>query len=204
VGKKRFGPPIISWGVLLLFSLTAIPASASGRGKITGTTKVRGVKNPQDVVIYIEKVEGQFQPPKTPVVLDQIKLTYIPHVLVVLVGSTIEFRNSDNVVHNVRTLQKRGVPFNILIPRNRKLRRTLKEEGIVTLLCDIHTEMSAYVVVAQNPFFTKPDDQGNYRIENVPPGTYTLVAWHEKRKSQKKEIKVPNGGEVRVNFELRR
>ncbi len=73
----------------------------------------------------------------------------------------------------------------------------------MTLLCDVHPEMSAFVVVTQNPFFVKVDGKGNYLIENVPPGTYTLKAWHEKAKADGKEVKVSEGAKARVDFELR-
>ncbi|MFQ5851221.1 MAG: carboxypeptidase regulatory-like domain-containing protein [Candidatus Binatia bacterium] len=204
MSKEKFGPPMLAWGVLFFFSLTAIPAWAGGTGKVTGTARARGVKNPADVVVYIEKVEGKFQPPKSPVRIDQIKRTYVPHVLGALVGTTIEFHNSDNDLHNIHARQRRRKLFNFGILPKRKIRKKLKRVGLVTLLCDVHPEMSAYVVVTQNPFFAKPDNQGNYRIENIPPGTYTLVAWHEKRKSQSRKIKISEAGEVRVDFDLRR
>lgn len=200
--KKKFGPSILSLGVLL-FCLTAMAFPADGAGGITGTVRTRGVKNPGDVVVYIEKVESQFQPPKTPVPIDQIKRTYVPHVLAVLVGSEIEFRNSDNDLHNIHARQGGRKLFNFGIPFQAKVRKTLKKQGIVTLLCDVHPEMSAFIVVTQNPFFAKPDEKANYTIENVPPGTYTLRTWHEKLKPQSKEVKVSEGSNVRGDFELR-
>jgi plastocyanin len=172
-------------------------------GGITGSVRARGVKNPADVVVYIEKVEGQFRSAETPMAIDQIKRTYVPHVLAVLVGTEVEFLNSDNELHNVRARQSKTELFNISIPPQRKSRRTLKQEGIVTLLCDVHPEMSAYIVVTQNPFFTKPDEKGNYRIGNVPAGTYTLKAWHEKLKPQSKEVKVSGESKAHLDFELR-
>lgn len=201
--KTKFGPPIFLWGALLFFASTANPGQADGAGVITGTVRTRGVKNPGDVVIYIEKVEGQFQPPKTPVPIDQIKRVYVPHVMAVLVGTEVEFRNSDKDLHNIHARQGGRKLFNFGIPFQRKVRKTLKKEGIVTLLCDVHEEMSGYIVVTQNPLFAKPDDKGNYAIENIPPGTYTLKTWHEKLKPESKEAKVSEGSKVRVDFELR-
>lgn len=202
--KEEFGPPILPWGLLFGLFLIAIPIPADGAGGITGTIRTRGVKNPGDVVVYIEKVEGQFQPPKTPLPIDQVKRTYVPHVLAVLAGSEIEFLNSDdNDLHNIHARQAGKKLFNFGIPPRQKIRRTLKQQGIVTLLCDVHPEMSAFVVVTQNPFFAKPDEKGNYTIENVPPGTYTLKAWHEKLKLESKEVRVSEGGKARVDFELR-
>ena len=94
--RKKLGPPVASWGVL--FYLIVIPGLAMGAGGISGSVHTRGVKNPTDVIVYVEKVEGQFQSPKAPVQIDQIKLTYIPHVLAVLVGSEVEFLNGDEIV----------------------------------------------------------------------------------------------------------
>lgn len=199
--RKKLGPPVASWGVL--FYLTAIPGLAIGAGGITGTVAARGVKNPADVIVYIEKLKGQFHPPKEPVQVDQIKRTYVPHVLGVLAGTEVEFLNSDNEMHNVHARQAGRQIFNIGILRQRKARRILNEEGVVTFLCDVHPEMSAFIMVAQNPFFAKVDEKGNYSIENVPPGTYTLKAWHEKAKAEGKEVKVSDGSNARVDFEMR-
>ena len=200
--RKKLGPPVASWGVL--FYLAALPGLAIGAGGISGSVHTRGVKNPTDVIVYVEKVEGQFQSPKATVPIDQIKRTYVPHVLAVLVGSEVEFRNSDNDLHNIHARQGGRKIFNFGIPFQQKVRKALKQEGIVTLLCDVHPEMSAFIVVTQNPFFAKVDDKGNYSIENVPPGTYTLKAWHERLKPEGKEVKVAEGGNARVDFELRR
>lgn len=199
--RRKLAPPVASWGVL--FCLTALPGLAIGAGGISGSVNARGVKNPTDVIVYIEKVEGQFQPPKAAVPVNQIKLTYVPHVLAVLVGTEVEFLNSDNEMHNVHARQAGRQIFNIGILRQRKARRILNEEGVATFLCDVHPEMSAFIVVTQNPFFAKADEKGNYSIENVPPGTYTLKAWHEKAKAEGKEVKVSEGSNARVDFELR-
>ncbi len=193
-------------GLLVLvavLSFISVPAKTEATGAITGTVRARGVKNPTDVVVYIEKVQGQFQPPNSPVQIDQIKRAYVPHVLAVLVGTEIEFLNSDNELHNVHARQNRRELFNIGIPPQRKSRRILKEEGVVTLLCDVHPEMSAFIVATQNPFFAKPDEKGNYTIENAPPGTYQIRAWHEKLRPESKEVKVSAGSRVQVDFELR-
>jgi len=199
--RRKLGPPGASWGVLIY--LAALPGLAIGAGGISGSVHTRGVKNPTDVIVYVEKVEGQFQSPKATVPIDQIKRTYVPHVLAVLVGSEVEFRNSDNDLHNIHARQGGRKIFNFGIPFQQKVRKVLKQEGIVTLLCDVHPEMSAFIVVTQNPFFAKVDDKGNYSIENVPPGTYTLKAWHEKAKAEGKEVKVSEGSNARVDFELR-
>lgn len=202
INKKEPGFQALVFVTLSFLSL-AVSGEGGVAGEITGTARARGVKNPADVVVYIEKIEGHFQVNRAPVPVDQVKRTYAPHVLAVLVGTEIEFLNSDNELHNVHARQNRRELFNISIPPQRKARRILREEGVVTLLCDVHLEMSAFIVVTQNPFFAKPDEKGNYTIENVPPGTYTLKAWHEKLKPQSKELKVSEGSEIRADFELR-
>jgi len=187
----------------LSLSSVAAPGERGRTGEVTGTVRAQGVKKLADVVVYIEKVQGQFQATGTPVAVDQVKRTYIPHVSAVVVGTEIEFLNSDNEMHNVHARQNQTQLFNVGILPQRKARRILKGEGVVTLLCDIHPEMSAYILVLQNPYFARPDEKGNYTIGSVPPGTYTLRAWHEKLKAQTMEIKVTEGGKVTADFELK-
>lgn len=191
--------------LFLISFLVILFVQTAWAGKIVGTAKARGVKNPTDVVVYVERVDGQSRPAKASVVIDQTKLTYIPHVTAVLAGTEIEFRNNDNDLHNIHARQGGKKLFNFGILPQQKVRKNFKQEGVVTLLCDVHPEMSAYVVVTQNPFFAKVGKDGSYSIENIPSGTYKLIAWHEGLPSQIKDIKISGvAGEVRVDFELRR
>ncbi len=198
--KGRAYPLAMAWASLLLL-LPAVGRAGTIKGKVTA----RGARDNSDAVIYIEKIPNKtFPAAKEPVALDQINLTFTPHVLPVLVGTTVSFPNSDEVRHNVFSPSppKR---FNLgTYPRGVTRTVTFDKPGEVALLCNVHAEMSAYVVVVETPYFAVTAKDGSYTIKNVPPGKYTLRTWHERLKSQTKEIEVRGDAPVTVDFESSR
>lgn len=156
-------------------------------------------------VVYVEATAGKtFPAPAERIVIDQKGLLFQPHVAAVQVGATVEFLNSDKVAHNI---------FWPAISGNKKLSHNLgtwpsgqKREfkfdtaGVVPLLCNVHPEMSAYIVVAPTPFFALTDADGNYKIAGIPEGDYTVSAWHEGMKVQSKPVKV--AGAASADFSL--
>ena len=158
-------------------------------------------RNP--AVIYIENVTGrQFTPRATTPVMDQENLIFIPHVLPVLVGSTVDFPNNDTVRHNVFLPPKSTKPFSLgTYPAGEVKQVVFDKVGVVPLLCNVHAEMSAYVVVLQNPFFALTDKDGAVSLGNVPEGEYVLTFWHEDLKSISKPIKVTQSQITEVRFE---
>jgi len=206
IGERSLKP--IQWLpcvlAALLYLLISIPAAAQQAGTITGTIKARGVPHSGDVVVYVEEAKGEFSPQSEPLVIHVKKMNFIPRVLPVLVGSSIRFANSDMMQHHAMGIQKRKTVFDLPLPHGFSKPVVLGELGPVAILDNQHPEMSAYIVVLQNPFFAKTDDKGNYILENVPPGTYTLKAWHDRLKPESKEVKVSGGSKTRVDFELRR
>ena len=187
--------------LVLLFPAT----SEAQSGSITGKVRARGMRHNGDAVVYIEKIPGRsFSPPKIPVAIDQRNLTFIPHVLPVLVGTTVAFPNSDEVRHNVFSASpvKR---FNLgMYPQGMAKRITFDQPGVADLLCYVHSEMSAYIVIVETPYFAVTDEDGRYMIENVPPGKYVLKVWHDRLKSQSKEIQVPVDSRVHTDFDLKK
>lgn len=181
-------------------------ASSTMAGTITGKVKVRGLRNPKNVVVYIDRVEGDFKPPKEPAKMDQIKMVFVPHVLPIVAGTTVEFHNSDPVLHNVFTPDACAEKFNLGTWGAGEVRSyTYKEGGCVSvILCNVHPEMEAWVVVLQNPYFYKTRKDGLFTIENVPAGRYTLKVWHEKAKGPAQQVTVPEKGKVTVNFKMKR
>ncbi|MEK6572102.1 MAG: methylamine utilization protein, partial [Bacteroidota bacterium] len=161
-------------------------------GEIKGSVKVLGVKGLEHVVVYIEKVEGKtFTSPQKNPVIDQVSMTFTPHVLPILIGTTVDFPNSDSTRHNVFSPSKTK-KFNLgTYPAGITKRVLFDKPGVVSLLCNVHPEMSAFVVVLQNPYYAKPDKMAKYTISNVPPGKYTLIVWHPKLKSKQLGIVVP-------------
>jgi len=176
---------------------------ADGGGSLVGTV-TWGPQRLNNVVVYIEKVEGTFRPPEEAAVMDQKNLTFVPHVLPILIGTTVDFVNGDGVLHNLHAFLERETLFNIAMPKFlKKKSMAFQREGVVLLLCDVHQEMSAYIVILQNPFFALTDERGEFAIRDIPPGSYTLRTWHEKLKPQSRQVQPKEGDEIKVDFQLR-
>ena len=136
--------------------------------------------------------------------MDQRNETFIPHVLAIVAGTTVDFPNGDRTYHNVFSLSKPRV-FDLgryAAGRSKSVR--FDKPGIVRVFCEIHSHMSAYILVFAHRYFAVTDDDGQYRIENVPPGSYTVVAWHEALDPESRRVTVPESGDVDLNFLLNR
>lgn len=191
--------------VVCLTIITSVQAVlAADTGTLKGKVSCARVKHSGDTIIYIEKVNGTFIPPEQHAVMDQQNLVFVPHVLPIMVGTSVDFPNSDVVRHNVFSPPGSSNPFN-LGTYDVGVTKTVSfpNAGEVPLLCNVHAEMSAFVVVLENPYFTITDKTGAYTIENVPPGKYTLTTWHEKLRSQPQEVNVEAEKTVEVNFALK-
>ncbi len=136
--------------------------------------------------------------------LTQEKCEYVPHVQTAVVGQSLEIKNSDAILHNIHAYdEKRGTIFNWAQPiQNQENKRKLKEEGVMSVRCDVHGWMQAYVVVSPHPFAAVTGDDGSFRIEGVPPGSYKLRAWHEGMGQFDKDVVVQSGSEATVNFDV--
>ena len=135
--------------------------------------------------------------------LDQKNQTFVPHVLAIVAGTTVDFPNSDRIYHNVFSLS-RAKSFDLgryAAGRSQSVR--FDRPGIVRVFCEIHSHMSAFILVFPHRYFDVTDDEGRFRIDHVPPGTYTLVAWNESVPQTTRRIVVPDSGsDVEVNFVL--
>jgi plastocyanin len=182
--------------IALFLSLVAAGQIAVA-GDVKGKIQCKGVKDSRDAVVYLENVPGQFPAPTKDLEIDQIKMTFIPHVLPVLVGQVVKFLNSDSVLHNVYTPSKAGDRFNLgSWPKGQTKPYTFSKPGEVRLLCNVHPEMEAWVIVLANPYFAKTGPDGSYTIANAPAGKYTLKIWHEKAKFASIEVTVAATGSV--------
>lgn len=156
-------------------------------------------------VVYLEAApRGAFeQSDGGRAVMDQRNETFVPHVLAVTTGTTVEFPNSDRIYHNVFSLSK-SRPFDLgryAVGRAKSVR--FDRPGIVRVFCDIHSHMSAFILVFSHPFFALTDAEGRYRIDNIPPGTYNVIAWNEGLTSEPKTAAVPAGAVTELDFSLR-
>ena len=171
-----------------LFLPTVVTAA-----NIEGQVLVKTARDSANAIVYIDKIPGKkFTPPSGPVTLDQVNLTFTPHVVPVIVGTTVAFPNSDEIRHNVFSP---GPPrFDLgTYPQKTTKFHLFDTPGVWTLLCNVHAEMSAYVVVTETPYFARTDKDGRFVLKDVPPGTYTLKVWHEKTKPASLPIEVGAG-----------
>lgn len=167
-------------------------------GDIKGTVSVQGLRSAQDIVVYVDAIPGKhFDAPAQHVVVDQRKMTFVPHVAVVLQGTTVDFLNSDPVGHNVYWPSISGnkkLAHNLgTWPKGERKSFQFNNLGVASLLCNVHPEMSGYVVVVATPYFAVADKDGSFEIKNVPPGTYTLKTWSEEGKPTTQSITVGSG-----------
>jgi len=155
-------------------------------------------------MLWPDKGKGKKRTPKARVI-EQREKTFLPHITAVPVGSTISFPNFDGLYHNVFSLSKTKT-FDLgryAVGRSKSVR--FDRPGIVRVFCDIHSHMSAFILVFAHRYFSLTDTDGTYRLDNVPPGTYTVVAWNESAPLESRRVVVPDaGGEVEVNFALGR
>ena len=159
----------------------------------------------QNVFVYIQKglPAGKTYPaPKKPALLDQQRSMFRPRIQGLFVGQDFAMRNSDPIIHNVRSLSQENRPFNIAQPAGTpdRLKRFSDKEGPIELRCDFHRWMRAYIFVMEHPFFAITDAKGRFHIKNLPPGEYTLATWHESFGENKKTIKVGVAGLKEVTF----
>ncbi|MBI3028521.1 MAG: hypothetical protein HYY64_03310 [Candidatus Rokubacteria bacterium] len=136
----------------------------------------------QDAVVFLKKVEkGKAwpKPAQTPA-LENLKCDFVPHVQVVAVGSDLEIVNSDNVLHNTHGFLDRVTVFNLAMPnQGQRIKKPLKRPGLVRVECDAHGWMLGWVYVVENPYYAVTAKDGAFALKDVPPGSYTLVAWQE-------------------------
>jgi hypothetical protein len=152
----------------------------------------------QNVFIHVKEGLSSdliYETPTTPIVLDQEGCRYEPHVFGVFVGQPVEIRNSDPTLHNVHAIPKTNDEFNFgQQPGVPPMTRTFDEPEIgVSFRCDVHGWMRSYANVVTHPFFAVTKADGTFEIKGLPPGTYTIEAWHERLGAQTQQITVSEG-----------
>lgn len=192
----------MSFNRIATLALSASLVSSLGlAGSLTGT--VGGGKG--SAVVYVNAIPGKtFDPPAKHATMDQKGLKFQPHVVVVLVGTTVDFLNGDKVQHNI---------FWPSINGNKKMSHNMgtwptgeirsfkyTQPGVVPLLCNVHPEMSGYIIVTPTPYFAEADASGNYKIDNLPDGQYTVSAWKEGKKVVSKPVTVSGNAKLDFSF----
>lgn len=171
-------------------------------GDIHGKVAAHGVRNSADAVVYLDRIAGKtFPPPSEHAKIDQKKMQFTPHVLPVLEGTTVDFLNSDALLHNVFSPDACADRFNLgTWPQGQVKSFTFKKECFASLLCKVHPEMDGFVASLPTPYFAVSSADGSYHIKGVPDGTYTVKVWHPKLKPAQKSVTVK--GSTEADFEI--
>ena len=188
----------------------------SRRGRSPATNNSQAPVNElENIVLYLEpqfrnshsltgNPEAEFDNPhsaRNPSIR-QVNETFVPHVLPITEGTTVNFPNSDPFFHNVFSLSS-AKSFDLgRYPKSQVRSVKFERPGIVKVFCHIHSHMSAVILVFDHPHFSVPDSAGRFYMSPVPPGVYTLVAWHERLKPRKKSVTITPDGETVVDMVL--
>jgi plastocyanin len=152
-----------------------------------------------DVVVYVDGARTKPKPAKEAVIMKS--KAFAPHVLAIGAGTTVDFPNEDPILHNVFSVSQEGFDLG-LYKRPKSASRTFDKPGIYTVYCNIHPQMSATVLVIDNPYFTSVAKDGTFRIAGVPAGEYKLIAFHERAGESALSLKVLATGEATASFSL--
>jgi plastocyanin len=192
-------------GSLFLAACACFYASSAVAGTISGTVSVvdkRGHKasDVAEAVVYLDGPKARTKPDKATITMKH--KAFSPHLLVVPVGSTVDFPNNDPIYHNAFSVSGEN-HFDLELYKRPKSRSwTFEHPGIVRVFCNIHPQMSAIVVVRDNPYFTRPAADGSFTITDVPAGTYTLKGWHERGGEASIDVTVPAQGTANAGLVL--
>ena len=184
--------------------VVTVDQSVCGKDKDAEDLLVSADKGIRNVVVSLQKPATDVKPVvPPPVQMDQKQCIFVPRVVLVPAGGTVEFLNGDRLLHNLRGQAKDNPPFNRTQPKGRTIPIAFKAPEIIRIDCDLHPWMRAWVVVAEHPFYALTGEQGEFVLENVPPGTYTLRFWHESLGTLTRPVTVTAGPST-VNVEMGR
>jgi plastocyanin len=180
------------------------PFCAVNQGLLSETVTGDGAGHLGNVVVYVKSgpIGDRFPAPAEPALLDQRGCQYHPHVLAIRAGQPLRIRNSDATLHNIHAQGEANPAFNVGEPfAGMELARTFdRQEVAIPLRCSVHPWMLAWVAVFEHPFFAVSADDGSFEIAGLPPGTYTLEAWHETLGTRSAEATVGAEGVTEVSF----
>lgn len=181
----------LGFSILLVLASTSVAMAGTIQGKVAGVSG--------QSVVYVDAIAGKtFPAPEQHALVDQQGLAFHPQLMVVQVGTTVDFQNNDSVQHNVFWPSVGGSKkeaHNLgTWPRGEKKSFKFTQPGAVPLLCNVHPEMSGYIFVSPTPYFAETDAGGSYKIDNVPDGKYSVTAWHPGTKPQTNPVNVSGAG----------
>lgn len=207
--RQQWFTILVLWVCLLPWA-TGNAQGAEGEGTVVGTVTLDG-RVTADVVVSIKGLSGEAlkarlpsDKPK-PVIVDQGAKKFIPRISAILVGTLVNFPNNDKTWHNVYSASETK-QFDLgLYPPGESRGVTFDKAGVVRVLCNVHPQMEAFVVVKEDPYFVVPNSRGIFRIPSLPLGEYGLEVWHPEVGSKTKLFKIVRTGEVRtINVSLKK
>ena len=187
--------------IAALITIVALPLAA---GDIHGKVACKGVRDSADAVVYVSRIADKtFAPPAAHVKVDQKNMKFTPRVVPVLIGTTVDFLNSDAALHNVFSPDACAEKFNLgTWPKGQSRSYTFKNECSAALLCNVHPEMEGFVLALPTPYFAVTGADGSYVIAGVPDGSYTVKVWHPRLKKAEQAVTVK--GATEANFEIKK
>ncbi|MBI3593741.1 MAG: hypothetical protein HY200_02165 [Nitrospirae bacterium] len=160
----------------------------------------KGIKN---VVVSVENISHGKKPVFSTIVIANRHCHFVPHVQTGIVGSPFEISNGDPVLHNTHFRIEDETLINVAMPaRGRKISRLFSKSGIVSIKCDAHKFMQSWMFVSDNPYSVVTNEEGNYKISDIPPGKYKIKIWHERFPVQIKEIMILPEKRTELSVEL--
>jgi len=187
--------------IAAIITIVALPLAA---GDIHGKVACKGVRDSADAVVYVSRIADKtFAPPAAHVKVDQKNMKFTPRVVPVLIGTTVDFLNSDAALHNVFSPDACAEKFNLgTWPKGQSRSYTFKNECSAALLCNVHPEMEGFVLALPTPYFAVTGANGSYVIAGVPDGSYTVKVWHPRLKKAEQAVTVK--GPTEANFEIKK
>ena len=198
------------------------PETGSVAGRVTLTTRIKGKALPstayptravgalathaipeiRNVVVYVKDVAFRGPPAPMKAELRQEHETFVPHLLAITRGSTVDFPNDDPIFHNVFSLSS-AASFDLRrYPTGQSRSWQFPKAGVVKVYCHIHSHMSATILVLDHPYFTIPNTDGSFELPNLPPGEHTIVGWHERVGERRAIVRVERGKTATVDLSL--
>jgi plastocyanin len=159
--------------------------------------------NLANAVVTITDIKSGKKIDAKKVTLDQKGCEYQPHVLAFPAGSTVEILNPDGILHNVHSYSKVNSPFNIAQPKFKKtLEQKIDKPEAIEVKCDVHGWMQGWLVATESPYVAVTDNSGNFKLTDVPPGSYTVEVWHEKLGKNTQKVTVKAKEDAKVSFDI--
>ena len=176
-----------------------------GTGKDAGDLLLSSQKEIGNAVVWLENppADAAWPARADKVEMDQKACVYVPRIVLVPAGGTVDFLNSDRLLHNIHATPKDNVSFNRTQPKNRTISVTFAKPEIIKITCDLHAWMEAWVVVAAHPFYAITGADGQFEFDNLPPGNYRLKVWQERLGMSSANVTVGDQQPAQVTVQMK-